>query len=223
MKKSLWLGLCLAMTLPAVQSAAQYGEGSAEHLYAKLSEMEQLVTQLSAHIEEQGIAQEQLREQVEKLSKDVNFRFEEMSEKMTEKAPVSLTKKSTPQSDYDAAYGLLKKGKYDAAQTALKDFLATYPENDLAGNAQYWLGETYYVQGQYDEAAVAFGQGLKKYKNSKKGADSLLKMGMSLARLDKKDEACDAFANMQKEFPYASESLKSRVQNEKDRLSCPSL
>ena len=60
----------------------------------------------------------------------------------------------------------------------------------LAGNAQYWLGETYYVRKDYENAATAFALGYQKYPKSAKAADDLLKLGMSLGNLGKKPDAC---------------------------------
>ena len=55
-----------------------------------------------------------------------------------------------------------------------------YPNDPLAGNAQYWLGETYYVRKDYKNAAAAFAEGYQKYPKGPKAADDLLKLGMSL-------------------------------------------
>ena len=67
---------------------------------------------------------------------------------------------------------------------------APIPNDPLAGNAQYWIGETYYVRGQYKNAADAFLKGYKKYKSSEKAPDTLLRLGMALAELGQKDAAC---------------------------------
>ena len=52
-----------------------------------------------------------------------------------------------PQQKYEAAYGLLLQQEYGAAQQAFADFVGKFSKHPLAGNAQYWLGETYYVRG----------------------------------------------------------------------------
>src|SRR5476649_1128892 len=60
------------------------------------------------------------------------------------------------QAAYAQAFEALKNGNYGASIAGFKQYLATYPTSDLADNAQYWLGETYYVTRDYDNAAVAF-------------------------------------------------------------------
>ncbi len=78
---------------------------------------------------------------------------------------------------YQAAFNLLKDGQYDRAIVAFQKFLTTYPNSSLADNAQYWLGEAYYVTRAYPEAQAAFQRVVDKYPQSRKLADALLKIG----------------------------------------------
>ena len=123
--------------------------------------------------------------------------------------------------DYDYAFGLLRQANYVEAESALKDFLEQHADDPLAGNAKYWLGETYYVRGDFRQAAVTFAEGFKRYPESTKAADNLLKLGMSLAQLDKKDDSCGAFSELLKRYPDASGSVLQRASLERERLSCP--
>jgi tol-pal system protein YbgF len=121
---------------------------------------------------------------------------------------------------YEKAFNLLKQGKYMESETEFELFLKNYPEDKLAGNAQYWLGESYYVRKDYTRSVVAFAKGFEKYKNGSKGADSLLKLGMSMKALKKKKEACAAFMIMEKEFPKAMQSLKDKAKEQAEIMSC---
>ncbi len=208
-------------------------EGSLQHLYAKINEQEHLLAQMTSQMEELSHQLTQLQEDLKRMNADVDFRFNEMKT-VTSSVPVAVvnaieTPAETPvaqempkdaKSAYNAAYDLLKQLKYEQAEVALQDFLKTYPDDELAGNAQYWLGETYYVRGQYEPAAVAFATGFKNYKKSTKGADNLLKLGLSMQQLGKKKEACTAFKNLKKEFPKSSALVLSRAQKEMDKLGC---
>jgi tol-pal system protein YbgF len=98
--------------------------------------------------------------------------------------------------------------------------LTKYPDHELASNAQYWLGESYYGKKDYTKAAVAFATGYEKYKDGNKGADNILKLGMSMQMLGKKEEACTAFNNLAKEFPKASEVLKDKAAKLSTELNC---
>jgi tol-pal system protein YbgF len=84
---------------------------------------------------------------------------------------------SVEQAVYTQAFDALKAGSYSVAITGFKDFLGTYPASPLAENAQYWLGEAYYVNHEYEAAAGAFRAVLKKWPDSRKAPDALLKLG----------------------------------------------
>ena len=127
----------------------------------------------------------------------------------------------TPNEQYDYATGMLQRGAYPEAELALKAFVSQHPKDPLAGNAQYWLGETYYVRSDFKNAAVAFAEGYQKYPNSSKAPDNLLKLGMSLGQTGQKDNACTAFRQLAKQFPDASGAIKDRAARAKQRYGCP--
>ena len=124
------------------------------------------------------------------------------------------------QDQYNYAMGLLTQANYPAAEQAMRSFVARWPKDPLAGNAQYWLGETFYVRKDYASAATAFAQGYEKYPKSGKAADDLLKLGMSLTNLNQKPDACRAFARLQRDFPTVSPPIKERLVSEKQRAGC---
>lgn len=127
---------------------------------------------------------------------------------------------NTPQEQYDYATGLVQRGAYAEAEIALKSFVAEHPKDPLAGNAQYWLGETYYVRSDFKNAAVAFAEGYQKYPKSAKSADNLLKLGMSLGQTGRNPDACTAFRQLDKQFPDASQAIKDRAARAKQRYKC---
>jgi tol-pal system protein YbgF len=126
----------------------------------------------------------------------------------------------TAQDQYNYAFGLLRQANYPAAEQALRSFIQRYPKDSLAGNAQYWLGETYYVRGDYNNAAAVFAEGYQKYPKGGKAADNLLKLGMALGQLGQKANACTAFARLDRDFPTAAATVKDRAADEKKRLGC---
>lgn len=79
--------------------------------------------------------------------------------------------------NYQAAFALLKDSQYDKAVGAFQQFLATFPDSQLADNAQYWLGEAYYVNKDFTAALGAFQGVVDKYPQSRKLPDALLKIG----------------------------------------------
>jgi tol-pal system protein YbgF len=121
---------------------------------------------------------------------------------------------------YETAYGYLLQTNYSAAETAFDDFLNRYPNDALSGNAQYWLGESFFVRGQFKQAASAFLKGYQSYGKSAKAPDSLLKLALSLDRLGQRDAACSSFGELATRYPAASAPVKTRAENERRRLGC---
>ena len=121
---------------------------------------------------------------------------------------------------YDFAYGLLAQGDYDRAEQALSMFTEAHPDNPLTSNAQYWLGETFYVRGRYDDAAIAFAQGYQSFPDGAKAVDSLLKLGMALAAGGNRSDACLTLDQLDVEFPNAPTGIKRRATQERSRLQC---
>jgi tol-pal system protein YbgF len=127
----------------------------------------------------------------------------------------------TPDMLYERSYESLLRRQFADAETGFRSFVQKYGDNSLAGNAQYWLGETYYVQGDYRQAAQSFLKGYREYPKGRKAADSLLKLGLSLNRLGQKEQACAAFTQLGGQFPKAAEARK-RAQTEAKRAGCSS-
>ncbi len=121
---------------------------------------------------------------------------------------------------YNQGYGDLLQRDYGAAESAFAQVVQAYPDDPLAGKAQYWLGESYYVRGQYKNAADAFLKGYKKYKSGEKAPDSLLKLGMALAELGQKDAACSTFKELGNKFPAAPGYLRDQGNSEWRKAGC---
>ncbi len=121
---------------------------------------------------------------------------------------------------YNYAFSFIKQADYPAAEEALKAFVQQHPDDNLASNAQYWLGETYFVRHKYTEAASAFADGYKRYPKGAKAADDLLKLGMSLARANQKQNACVALAQLDRDFPNPGSAIRDQAAKEKKQLGC---
>lgn len=134
--------------------------------------------------------------------------------------PEAQQAEEQPRSVYEAAYGHLLQQNYQAAQAGFREFLRRFPDDTLVPNALYWLGETYYVQQNYSDAAEAFDIVTAAYASSNKAPDSQLKRAMSLANLGKRNEACSAFRSLATRYPNAPEHVKSKADSESERVGC---
>lgn len=121
---------------------------------------------------------------------------------------------------YDAGYNYLMASDYVSAEATFRSFLSNYPQDDLTGNAQYWLGETYFARGDFRKAASEFLKGYKTYKNSQKGPDNLLKLGMSMHRLGQSEAACQTYAELQVKYPSLPGHVGRRLGDEQIKAHC---
>jgi len=130
-------------------------------------------------------------------------------------APANSAPSSVEQAVYGQAFDALKAGSYSVAITGFKDFLATYPASPLAENAQYWLGEAYYVNHDYDNAAAAFRAVGDQYPQSAKVPDSLLKLGLTQIDQKKLTDARATLKQVVQRFPGsdAAKIATSRLQS----------
>lgn len=138
----------------------------------------------------------------------------------TQGGPVQLSRVTEAEQLYERSYGDMLQRRFDAAESGFKGFLRQYPGHELAGNAQYWLGETYYARGRYREAASAFISGYRDHAQSRKAPDSLLKLAITLNQLNQKQESCATLSQLKSQYPNASEAVKNRAGKERQRLRC---
>ncbi len=102
---------------------------------------------------------------------------------------------------YESAFAQLKERNYEQAATDFEAFLATYPESELAGNAQYWLGEARYVMQDFRNALPEFEKVTTDYPDSRKVPDALLKIGYCHYELANWAAAKTAFQKAVSDFP----------------------
>ena len=91
-----------------------------------------------------------------------------------------------------------------------EEFVAVYPDHKLAGNAQYWIGECYYSQKRFAEAAEEFAKVEKSYPASHKVPAALLKKGLSLAELKRMPEAQAALQRIVERHGQSEEAAKAK-------------
>lgn len=117
-----------------------------------------------------------------------------------------------PDALYERSYENLLQRQYGAAENGFRTFLGQYGSNELAGNAQYWLGETFYARGDYKQAAEAFLKGYRNYAKSPKAPDSLFKLGLTLKQLGQTKQACATLAQVGKAYPKATKVVEQAKQ-----------
>ena len=121
---------------------------------------------------------------------------------------------------YKIAYDHILGGNYSAAEKEFTAYVATYPKSARIADANFWLGESQFSQGKYNEAAKTFLSGYQAYGKTPKAPEMLLKLGMSLAQLDDKDTACATLKEVNRRYPSAAKPVLAKAGSEIKRLSC---
>jgi tol-pal system protein YbgF len=174
---------------------------------AQLNQLQQTIAQLRGQIE---VLQHQLQQQAkqsqqqyadldQRLSKSVastavtTSLSPKTSRPVTPKAAESVTKAATPalqeKRTYEAAYGLIQMKAYQQALDAFNAYLSIYPAGQYAGNAYYWLGELYAMQGDQAKALSSLKRVAQDFKQSPKVADAMLRLGMMYQKQGDKQQA----------------------------------
>lgn len=215
---------------------------SVSNFQMRLGEYDQMIRDMNGKIENIEFRLKNIEKKIETFDKDIDLRFEQFKKQVTaspapkaaakgnkskaannavKKSQISKTSTTVPAKElYENALTNLKNNKLTDAENKLSQFLISYPNDNLAGNAQYWLGEVYYKQQNFAKAAVAFKDGYSKYPQGTKGPDCLLKLGMSMKALGKKEEACTAFVNLPAVFDKVSNDISSKAKKEAEALGC---
>jgi len=132
----------------------------------------------------------------------------------------SLLPNKPPEDQYDFAVSFMKVGDYETAELSLREFIDKNKTHKLAGNAQYWYGETFRIRQLYSDAATAYLDGYQNYPKSSKAPENLLKLGSTMVELGEKDQGCKMIKGLKKQYPKASQSVLQKAQYEQKRFKC---
>ncbi len=221
----------IAPTAPATGTVSAKPRSAAqESLLDILQQLDQVQAELRLlrdAVEVQGHELNQLKARNRDLTEDLDRRLRALEQPVAAgETPASgvvppaanaEVKPATPeqQKDYDAAFELMKQGKYAAAVKAFRDFNAKHPHNGLADNAQYWIAEGTYVQRQYKQALDEFTKLVSAYPHSQKQPDALLKIGYTHYELGAYDKARKTLNEVVMRFPNTTVAKLASVRLDK--------
>jgi tol-pal system protein YbgF len=116
----------------------------------------------------------------------------------------------SPQRLYDQAWGDYVGAQFNLAISGFENYIRSFPKSELAGEAQYFIGESYYQQGAYRDAVTAYDRGISDYPNSKRIPDMYFKRGMALNALGQTDRARESWEYVLKNFPSSDAGRLAR-------------
>ena len=127
---------------------------------------------------------------------------------------------NSPRDHFDLGYGYVQRKDYASAEQTFRDFLQRYPNDRMAADANYWLGESLFQRQRYQDAAEAYLVVTTKYETAGRAPDALLRLGQSLAAIGQKEMACASFAEVGRKYPRSSVAVKQGVEREQKRARC---
>lgn len=127
-------------------------------------------------------------------------------------APLSPASGETVEVVYGRAFDALKEARYPEAIVGMSDVITRFPDHPLAANAQYWLGQTYFVTREYAKAIEAFSAVGNRTPESSKAPDALLKRGLSELWLGRAEAARTTFSEVLRRYPQSDAARAAREQ-----------
>jgi len=160
---------------------------------SKLDEFNFRMTQLSQEID---LIQVRLSHQI----KDSRSQIPE------DKAGKDVIAILDPADIYRTSYNDYLKGNYDLAISGFQEYLKKFSGSPMAGNAQYWIGESYYSLKDFGKALEEFDKLINNYPKSNKVPSALLKKAYSYIELKRTNDAKEQLKDLIKSFPLTAEA-----------------
>ncbi len=126
-------------------------------------------------------------------------------------AEMTAEPKNDVEAAYNACYKLFKEGQYVKAREEFVKFLKQHPKTAFSDNAQFWIGETWYVEDKFERAIVEYQKVVKDYPNGDKVPYALLKQGMSFQKLGDKASAKIVYNQVIKKYPQTNQARVAKA------------
>lgn len=205
-------------------------ETKVDTIYTETGSMAKKITTIEERLDAVARSQADISQNKESLSLSLQFIKEEINElknsisKINDRllslpsaaAPVSVSTASeepnqqttvqSPETVYYAAYSDYIKKNYPLAIQGFRQFIQMFPQNGLADNSLYWIGECYYSQKMYQEAVNTFTELITNYSDGDKIPDAILKKGFALIEMGNQSEGISVLKELISRFPLSEEA-----------------
>jgi tol-pal system protein YbgF len=152
-------------------------------------------------------------EEIALLKEDTDRRLLALEGKAAgqEKAPADAKPRDvTAESVYQGGIDAFKSGDMKKARDNFSKFVAQYPKHELAANAHYWIGETYYNEKNLEQAILEYQEVIKNFPGKEKAPAAMLKQGMAFKGLGDGKSAKYIFKKLIENYPKSEEAGKAK-------------
>lgn len=201
----------------ALKTIESLRKGSAD-LQANLDAMRVDLQVLNGRVDDLGVAAAKPFDDISLLKEDTSKSVASMEERIkkldaemlqtnTKLAALAkaLEQQATPESIYKQAYDVYKSGETARSRDLFTKFVERFPDNSLAANARYWIGETYYQEKNYEQAVLEFQRVIKEHPGKEKVPAAMLKQGLAFRELGDTKSARFVIKELLDKFPQAEE------------------
>ncbi len=219
----------------APSSGGTGGDATGAGAMLQLDRLEAEIRQLTGKIEQMAFEQRSVAEDAARRFGDIEFRLTELEGgDISALAPVlplgaagagsvigagpevSISERG----DLDRAIEDVKQGRFDQGEDRLRGFLTAYPGSPLEGEALYWLGESQFVRGAFQNAARSYLDGYNTDRASASAPKNLYRLGVTLGRLGQLNEACLTLREVRNQFPTGPADILDAADAESSALNC---
>jgi len=123
----------------------------------------------------------------------------------------------SPDALYKMGLDAIRAGKVKEARRHFQDYLEGYPDGPLANNAQFWIGESYYFEKDYERSIIEYEEVIKKYPSGGKVPAAMLKQAMAFNKIKDNKAAVTLFNKLVKKFPDSEEATIARKKLKKKK------
>lgn len=158
---------------------------------------------------------EKLETSISELSKSVSSWAASLEEMKKSSDPSKPYETKSPQEAYENAQELFRAEKYSEARAAFESFIRNFPENELAGNAQFWVAETYFSEKDFVSAILEYENVLKKYKQNRKVPAAILKQAFAFDEIGEKKASSALLKELIEKYPDSDEAKTAEARLKK--------
>jgi tol-pal system protein YbgF len=156
----------------------------------------------------------ELEAKIKKIEKDVGIKIEEVSKASKAQVVVAtpppskgeVSSRQAMEALYKNAKQTYERKEFPAAREQFRAFLAVYPKGELSDNAQFWIGECYYSEKDYEKAIIAYDDVIKKFSKGDKVPSALLKQAFCWLKLGDKTFAQSLLKKVIREYPRTEQA-----------------
>lgn len=166
------------------------------------------------NIQQQLVQLQELTGQSQQRLSELRTQLEARGEQISSAVPGDTSAQATPTTAsadqmYEASLAQLRRGSTSTARQGLREMLRTYPTTERAGDALYFIGQSFAAENP-DSAAAYYQQVVQKFPASNRAGSALYNIGLLAERRKETRKAREAYQRVVQKYPQSDEAALAR-------------